>query len=312
VKFHKFAMTVLAALLAAGAARAETIGFAQVGSESDWRTAFSADMKAEAARRGIRLLFSDADNNAARQQEAVRGFIADHVDAIVIAPVVVTGWAETLGLAKAAGIPVFIADRAVDADPNLFVARIAADFNLEGRLAAAWLAQATRGSCGIAELRGTEGAEPTIQRHKGFLAVLSQFPNMRILRSATGNFTSEGGKRVMEGLLRAPEGLKDVCAVFAHNDNMLLGAIEAMHAAGLHPGHDPLAISVDGVPDIFRAMQAGDANMSVELRADIGKFIFDVVQGYLAGKRDYPKWVLIPSDLHTPADAASMLARRGS
>jgi galactofuranose transport system substrate-binding protein len=312
MKIYKFAIAMLAALLAAGAARAETIGFAQVGSESDWRTAFSADMKAEAARRGIKLLFSDADNNAARQQEAVRGFITDHVDAIVIAPVVVTGWAETLGLAKAAGIPVFIADRAVDADPQLFVARIAADFNLEGRLAAAWLAQATRGTCGIVELRGTEGAEPTIQRHKGFLAVLAQFPNMRILRSGSGGFTSEGGKHVMEGFLRAPEGMKDVCAVFAHNDNMLLGAIEAMHAAGLHPGHDPLAISVDGVPDIFRAMQAGDANMSVELKADIGKYIFDVVQGYLAGKHNFPKWVLIPSDLHTPADAAGMLARRGS
>jgi galactofuranose transport system substrate-binding protein len=312
VKIHKFAIAILVALLGAGTARAETIGFAQVGSESDWRTAFSADMKAEAARRGITLLFSDADNNAAHQQEAVRGFIAAHVAAIVIAPVVVTGWTETLRLAKAAGIPVFIADRAVDADPELFVARIAADFNLEGRLAAAWLAQATRGTCGIVELRGTEGAEPTIQRHKGFLAVLSQFPNMRILHSAIGNFKSEGGKRVMEGFLRAPEGLKDVCAVFAHNDNMLLGAIEAMHAAGLHPGRDPLAISVDGVPDIFRAMQAGDANMSVELKADIGKYIFDVVQGHLAGKRNFPKWVLIPSDRHTPADAASMLARRGS
>jgi ABC-type sugar transport system substrate-binding protein len=312
MQIQKIAIAILAALLAAGAARAETIGFAQVGHESDWRTAFSADMKAEAARRGITLLFSDADNNAARQQEVVRGFITSHVDAIVIAPVVVTGWAETLQLAKAAGIPVFIADRAVDAAPDLFVARIAADFNLEGRLAAAWLAQATRGTCGIVELRGTEGAEPTIQRHKGFLAVLSQFPNMRILRSASGNYTSEGGKQVMEGFIHAPEGMKDVCAVFSHNDNMVLGAIEAMHAAGLHPGHDHLIISVDGVPGIFRAMQAGDANMSVELKADIGKYIFDVVQGYLAGKRDYPKWVLIPSDLHTPADAASVLARRGS
>ena len=307
-----FAVAMLATLLAAGAARAETIGFAQVGTESDWRTAFSADMKAEAVKRGIKLLFSDADNNAARQQEAVRGFIADHVDAIVIAPVVVTGWTETLQLAKAAGIPVFIADRAVDAAPDLFVARIAADANLEGRLAAAWLAQATRGTCGIVELRGTEGAEPTIQRHKGFLAMISLFPNMRILGSATGAFTSAGGKRVMEEFLRTPEGMKDVCAVFSHNDNMLLGAIEAMHAAGLHPGRDLLTVSVDGVPDIFRAMQAGDANMSVELKSDIGKYIYDVVQGYLAGKRDYPKWVLIPSDLHTPADAASMLARRGS
>jgi simple sugar transport system substrate-binding protein len=305
-------VTVLALLPGAGTACAETIGFAQVGSESDWRTAFSADMKAEAARRGIHLLFSDADNNIERQREAVRGFIAAHVDAIVIAPVVVTGWTETLQAAKAAGIPVFLADRAVDSDPSLFVARIAADFNLEGRLAGAWLAQSTRGSCNIVELQGTAGAEPTLQRHKGFLAVISQFPNMRIVRSAGGEFTSDGGKRTMAEFIRATDGLKNVCAVWSHNDNMLLGAIAAMHEAGLHPGHDQLMVSVDGVPDIFRAMLAGDANMSVELKADIGKYIFDVVQGYLGGRRDYSKWVLIPSDLHTPADAAAVLGRRGS
>jgi galactofuranose transport system substrate-binding protein len=308
----RIVIAALGGLLIADAARAETIGFAQVGTESDWRTAFSADMKAEAARRGITLIFSDADNNAARQHEAVRSFIDAHVDAIVIAPVIVTGWKATLQAAKEAGIPVFIADRAVDASPDLFVARIAADFNLEGRLAAAWLAQATRGSCDVVELRGTEGAEPTIQRHKGFLAVTSQFPNMRILRSASGGFTSDGGKRVMADFIAAKDGLKGVCAVFSHNDNMLLGAIDAMHEAGLRPGHDQLMVSVDGVPNIFRAMLAGDANMSVELKSDIGKYIFDVVQGYLAGRRDFPKWVLIPSDLHTPADAAAMQARHGS
>ena len=300
----------LVALLAVNAARSETIGFAQVGTESDWRTAFSADMKTEAARRGINLLFSDADNKPDRQLEAVRRFIAAHVDAIIIAPVIVTGWTETLQAAKAAGIPVFIADRAVDADPGLYIARIAADFNLEGRLAGAWLAQATRGTCGIVELQGSTGAEPTIQRHKGFLATISQFPSMRILRSAGGDFTREGGKQSMAGLIQATHGLKDVCAVWSHNDNMLLGAIDAMLAAGLHPGHDQLTVSVDGVPDIYRAMLAGNANMSVELKSDIGKYIFDVVQGYLAGRRDFPKWVLIPGDLHTQADAAAMLAHR--
>src|ERR1700722_815487 len=213
-------ITIFAALLAVGAARAVTIGFAQVGSESDWRTAFSADMKAEAARRGITLLFADADNDPQRQQAQVLGFIAAHVDAIVIAPVVVTGWAATLLKIRAAGIPVFLADRTVDADPALFVARIGADFNLEGRLAGAWLAQATTGSCGVLELQGTVGAEPTIQRHKGFLAVISQFPDMRILRSAGGDFTSDGGLEAMAGLIRATDGLKGVCAVFAHNDNM--------------------------------------------------------------------------------------------
>jgi simple sugar transport system substrate-binding protein len=301
---------LVGAFVMIGPASGQTIGFAQVGSESDWRTAFSADMKAEARRRGIKLLFADANNDPARQVEAVRGFVMAHVDAIIIAPVVVTGWAETLKAAQVAGIPVFLADRAVDADPGLFVTRIAADFNLEGRLAGAWLAQATRGTCGIVELRGTEGSEPAIQRHRGFLAVISQFPSMRIVKSVGGDFTQQGGKQAMAGLIAATGGLKDTCAVWSHNDNMILGAIEAMRAAGLHPGHDKLMVSVDGVPDIFRAMLAGEANMSVELKSDIGKYIFDVVQGYLGGRRDFPKWVLIPSDLHTQADAAAMLERR--
>jgi len=300
---HRIVVASLLILLAAGAVQAETVGFAQVGSESDWRTAFSANVQAEAARRGIRLLFANADNNPLRQRQQVQEFIAAHVDAIVIAPVVVTGWTDTLKAVRAAGIPAFIADRAVDADPGLFVARIAADFNLEGRLAAAWLAQASRGKCEIVELLGTEGSEPAIQRHKGFQAVISQFPNMRVLRSENGNFTTQGGAKAMEDLIYATGGLKGICAVWSHNDNMLLGAIRVMHAAGLHPGHDQLMISVDGVPGIFPALAAGDANMSVELKSDIGKYIFDVVQGYLSGRRDYPKWVVIPSDLHTQADA---------
>lgn len=296
---------------AAGTASSQTIGFSQVGSESDWRTAFSADMKAEAQKRGIDLKFSDAQQKEENQLKAVRSFIAQRVDAIIIAPVVVTGWDQVLKEAKAAKIPVFIADRAVESDPSLFVSRIAADFNLEGRLAGAWLAQASKGNCNIVELQGTVGSAPAIERKKGFEAVIALFPNMKIVKSQSGDFTTSGGKEVMESFIKATDGLKGICAVWAHNDNMMLGAIQAMKEAGLHPGKDVLTVSVDGVPDIFRAMLAGESNASVELKSDIGKYIFDVVQGYLKGKHDYPKWVLIPSDLHTPADAAAVLARKG-
>lgn len=304
---------VAALLTVTAAASAEVVGFSQVGTESDWRTAFTADMRKEAKIRGIDLHLDDAQQSVERQFAAVRRFVADRVDAIVIAPVIVTGWRPVLQEAAAANIPVFIVDRSVDADPSLFVARIAADFNLEGRLAGAWLAQASRGRCAIVELQGSSGATPTIERRKGFAAVISLFPGMRIIRSEGGDFTTEGGRRVMAGFIQSTGGLKDVCAVWSHNDNMMLGAIEAMTAQGLHPGKDILTISVDGVPGIFRAMLANDANASVELKSDIGKYIFDVVQGYLHGKHDYPKWVLIPSDLHTPEDAAKMLQRgRGS
>ena len=192
----------------------------------------------------------------------------------------------------------------------MFVARIGNDTNFEGRLAGTWLAQASRGRCAIVELRGSPGSAPAIGRRTGFAGVIALFPEMRIIRSETGNFTSEGGRQVMTDFIRATDGLKGVCAVWAHNDDMLLGAIEAMKAAGLHPGKDVLTISVDGVPAIYRAMLAGDANASVEVKSDIGNYIFDVVQGYLKGKRDYPKWVVIPGDLHTAQDAAKMLERR--
>lgn len=306
-------MALIGAMLllwVSGIARAEVVGFSQVGTESDWRTAFTADMQAEAKKRNITLLFDDAQQSTEHQFAAVRRFIAAKVDAIVIAPVVVTGWSALLQEAQAARIPVFIADRAVDAEPSLFVARIAADFNLEGRLAGAWLAQASRGRCAIAELQGTAGSAPAIERKKGFASVIAQFPGMRIVRAANGDFTEAGGQRAMEGFLQAPGGLAGICAVWAHNDNMLLGGIKAMKAAGLQPGKDVLTVSVDGVPRVFRAMLAGEANASIELKWDIGKYIFDVVQGYLGGRRDYPKWVLIPSDLHTPEDAAKMLERR--
>jgi len=294
-------------LTALRCASAQTIGFSQVGTESGWRTAFSADMKAEAGRRGINLLFSDAQQSSERQKEAIRGFIASHVNAIIVAPVVVTGWTPILQEAKDANVPVFIADRAVDADPSLFVTRIAANFNLEGRLAGAWLAQASRGRCNIVELQGTPDSAPTIERRNGFASIISRFPDMRIVVSKTGNFTMAGGRGAMAGIIAETGGLKDICAVWSHNDDMILGAIEAMHRHGLHPGHDQLMVSVDGVPGIFKAMAAGDANASVELKSAIGKYIFDVVQGWLGGKRDCPKWVVIPNDLHTPEDAARML-----
>jgi ABC-type sugar transport system substrate-binding protein len=290
-------------------ASAETVGFSQVGAESDWRVAFTIDMQAQAKARHITMEFDDAQGSVDRQIAAVRRFIADHVDAIIIAPVVVTGWTPVLKEAQAAHIPVFIADRSVDADPSLYVARIGNDTNLEGRLAGAWLAQATRGRCTIVELQGTPGSAPAIGRKQGFATVITAFPDMRVVRSETGNFTSDGGRRVMEQFLKATNGLKGICAVWAHNDDMLLGAIGAMKAAGLHPGTDVITLSVDGVPGIYRAMMAGEANASVEVKSDIGNYIFDVVQGHLSGKRDCPKWVVIPSDLHTPGDAAQMLAR---
>ncbi|HXW21146.1 MAG TPA: ABC transporter substrate-binding protein [Roseiarcus sp.] len=292
----------LATLLGASSAYAVTIGFSQVGDEGDWRPAFSKDMQEEAKKEGIDLKFADAQGKEEEQLKAVRAFIAQKVDAIIIAPVVVTGWGKVLEEAKAAGIPVFLADRDVEADKSLFVTRISADFNLEGRLAGAWLAQASKGSCDVVELQGTTGSAPAIERKKGFEAVLALFPNMKIVKSQSGDFTTEGGKKVMEAFIKATDNLKGICAVFAHNDNMQLGAIQAMKEAGLKPGKDVLMVSVDYVPAMKKALADGDANASVELRSAIGKYIYPVVTQYLKDKKELPKWIVIPSDLHTAAN----------
>ena len=298
-------------IMAASSALALTIGFSQVGHESDWRTAFSKSMQDEAKKEGIDLKFSDANQKEEDQLKAVRSFIAQKVDAIVIAPIVLTGWDQVLKEAKEANIPVFIVDRNVDSDPSLFVTRIAADFNLEGKLAGAWAMQALKGRGDIVELVGTVGSAAAEYRRKGFNEVEALFPLVKTVKSQSGDFTTQGGKEVMESFIKATDGLKGIKLVWAHNDNMMLGAIQAMKEAGLKPGKDILTISVDGVPDIFKAMLAGDANASVELRSDIGPDIFAVVKGYLGGKRDYPKWVVIPSDLHTIQDAAEVLKKKG-
>jgi len=289
-------------LLAGTSAFAVTIGFSQVGDEGDWRPAFSADMKAEAQKEGLDLKFADAQGKEEEQLKAVRAFIAQKVDAILIAPVVVTGWDAVLKDAKAAGIPVFLADRDVDvADKSLYVTRISADFNLEGRLAGAWLAQASKGQCNVVEEQGTVGSAPAIERKKGFEAVISNFPGMKIVKSESGDFTTDGGKKVMEAFIKATDNLKGICASFAHNDNMQLGAIQAMKEAGLKPGKDVLMVSVDYVPAMKKALEAGEANASVELRSAIGKYIYPVITDYLKAKKDLPKWIVIPSDLHHAA-----------
>ena len=284
----------------AGVASAQTIGFSQVGSEGDWRPAFSANMQESAPEYGVDLKFANAQGKQEEQLRAVRAFIAQDVDAIIIAPVVVTGWDQVLREAQEAEIPVFLVDRDVEVDdPSLYVTRISADFNLEGRLAGAWLATESLGDCKVVEMQGTTGSAPAIERNGGFQAILDQFPAMEIVATQSGDFTTEGGKRVMEAFIKSTNNLEGICAAFAHNDNMQLGAIQAMKEAGLNPGEDVLMVSVDYVPAIIDAINAGEANASVELRSAVGEFIYPVILDYLENPRELDKWIVIPSDLHT-------------
>jgi ABC-type sugar transport system substrate-binding protein len=275
-----------------------TIGFSQIGSESAWRTSFTNAVKSEAEARGINLLFSDAQQQQENQIAAIRAWIAQgDVDAIILTPVVVSGWDDVLQEAKDAGIPVVIVDRNVDSDPSLYVTRISSDFVHEGRLAATWLVQATSGQCNVVELYGTVGSAAAEDRHTGFNEVIALFPGIKVIRSETGNFVRTEGKAVMESFLNA-EDPANICAVFAHNDDMAIGAIEAIKEAGLVPGKDILIVSVDSIPDIFDALDAGETNATVELSPFMGGPAFDAVVATLNGE-ELPKWIPVAGKLYT-------------
>ncbi len=275
-----------------------TIGFSQIGSESAWRTSFTNAVKAEAEARGINLLFSDAQQEQENQIAAIRAWIAQgDVDAIILAPVVTSGWDDVLQEAQDAGIPVVIVDRNVDVDPSMFVTRVSSDFVHEGRLAATWLVQATSGQCNVVELYGTVGSAAAEDRATGFREVLALFSGVQIIRSETGNFVRTEGKAVMESFLNA-EDPANICAVFAHNDDMAIGAIEAIKEAGLVPGKDILVLSVDAIPDIFDSLDAGEANATVELSPFMGAPAFDAVVAALNGE-ELPKWIPVAGKLYT-------------
>ncbi|MDO3387273.1 ABC transporter substrate-binding protein [Gilvimarinus sp. SDUM040013] len=291
----------LASLLGASqVASALTVGFSQVGSESGWRTTFSESVKAEADKRGIDLKFSDAQQKQENQIKAIRSFIAQGVDAIVVAPVVETGWRPVLMEARRARIPVVIVDRNVAVNNDqLYVTRIAPNFVDEGRKAANWLMDATDGQCDIVELQGTVGSSAAIGRMEGFNEVIGKYEGAKIVRSQTAEFTRAKGKEVMESILKAEGGGKELCALWTHNDEMALGAIQAIREAGLKPGEDILVVSVDAVDDIFSALKAGDVNASVEMSPHLGGPAFDVIEAYLDGKRDFEKWMVMDGRIFT-------------
>jgi len=286
-----------------------TLGFAQVGAESEWRTANTASIKDAAAKAGINLKFSDAQQKQENQIKAIRSFIAQKVDVIAFAPVVTTGWDTVLKEAKAAKIPVVLTDRSIETtDPSLYVTMIGSDFTEEGRKAGKWLLDNVKGdSVNIVELQGTVGSAPAIERKKGFEEVIAGKANYKIIRSQTGDFTRAKGKEVMEAFLKA-EG-KKINVLYAHNDDMAIGAIQAIEEAGMKPGTDIKVISVDAVKGAFEAMMAGKMNVSVECNPLLGPQLMDIVKDVVAGKQ-LPKRINTKEGIFTADIAAKEFPNR--
>ena len=301
------AMTSIGAL---AADKKLTLGFAQIGAESGWRTANTQSIKDAAPKAGINLKFSDAQQKQENQIKAIRSYIAQKVDVIAFAPVVETGFEPVLKEAKAAGIPVVLTDRSVKvSDPSLYATQIVSDFIDEGNKAGKWLLENYKGQgdVNIVELQGTVGSAPAIERKKGFEEVIKTNPRFKIIRSQTGDFTRAKGKEVMEAFLKA-EG-KKINVLYAHNDDMAIGAIQAIEEAGMKPGKDIIIIGVDAVKGAFEAMAAGKMNVTVECNPLLGPQLAQAVRDVLAGKQ-LPKWTQTKESMYTMDQAAKELPNR--
>lgn len=283
------------------------VGFSQIGAESAWRTAETRSVQEEAELRGVDLRFSDAQQRQENQIRAIRGFIAQGVQYIVLAPVVETGWEPVLREAQRANIPVILADRSIDVeDEDLYLTLVSPDMVEEGRAAARFLVEKTGGKAEIAELVGTPGSSPVRDRAKGFREVIDEYPEMKITRSQSGDFTRSGGREVMEAFLRRGDRFD---ALFSHNDDMALGAIQAIEDAGLKPSEDIVIVSIDGVRGAFEAMVAGKKNATVECNPLLGPTIFDAIEKHAAGEIP-PKRIPMKTLTFTQEEAADLIADR--
>jgi simple sugar transport system substrate-binding protein len=293
------------------------VGFSQIGAESAWRVANTDSIVSEAKNRpNIELKFSDAQQKQENQIKAIRSFISQGVDVIAFSPVVETGWEPVLKEAKRAGIPVILSDRAVDVqDDSLWVTFMGSDFVEEGRRAGNWLMEnydrlknpdKSSDVVNVVELQGTVGSAPAIDRKVGF-AEVTEGSAFKIIKSQSGDFTRAKGKEVMEAFLKS-EG-KKIDVLYAHNDDMALGAIQAIEEYGLKPGKDIIIVSIDAVRGAFEAMIEGKINCTVECSPLLGPQLFDAVEDLMAGK-ELPKRIVTNEGVFPAEVAAETLPTR--
>ena len=287
-----------------------TMGFSQVGAESGWRTANTKSIQEAAKAANVNLKFSDANGEQENQISAIRSFVQQRVDVIAFSPVVTTGWDAVLLEAKNAGIPVILTDRAVDTqEKDVYKTFLGADFVQEGQRAGDWVVQqyaSAPGPVNIVQLEGTTGADPAIERSSGFAKAIAANPNLKVIASQSGDFTRSGGKQVMEAFLKANPKID---LVFAQNDDMGLGAMEAIEAAGLVPGRDIKIVTVDATHDGMQALADGKFNYIVECNPLLGPQLMDLAKKVVAGE-PVPARVVTPDQAFDQQQAKSVLPDR--
>jgi ribose transport system substrate-binding protein len=289
----------MAGLLAAGCKKESggggragklVVGFAQMENDGPWRIAETNSIKEEAAKRADKyeLVVTDAQGQTAKQVSDVEDLIARQVNAIFLAPREEKGFSQALQAAREAGIPVILVDRETEGVPGQdFVTVLKSDFVEEGRRAGEWLAKQTGGKANIIELTGTPGSSVARDRSQGFKDAIGKYPDMKILDSQTGNFTRAEGQKVMQNIIQSKGN--EITAVYAHNDEMAIGAIQALKAAGRQPGKDVLIVSIDGEKAALEAIMRGEMNVSVECNPRFGPLAFETLEKHLKGEKLPPK-----------------------
>ncbi len=283
------------------------VGFAQTESNNPWRLAQTASMKDEAQKRGWQLVYTDAAGSAAKQVSDVRSMIAQRVDVILLAPREEKPLIPAVMEAKQAGIPLFCIDRSVDATMAKagrdYVAFIGSDFVKEGNMAGDTFAKMLGGNAKIIELQGTVGSSPANDRMKGFKDAISKYPGMVVVASQSGDFARDKGRQVFETLYQAHP---DATALYGHNDEMSMGAIAAMQAAGKTPGKDIMIASIDGTKDAAQAVADGQIAVLVECNPHFGPKAFQSIVDYADGK-PIPEWVVNTDRLFTKDNISTYL-----
>jgi len=301
-------------MFAAPAKKLITVGYAQVGAESDWRTANTESFKSTFTEaNGYKLIFDDAQQKQENQIKAIRNFIQQDVDYIVVAPVVETGWDTVLAEAKKAGIPVILSDRMMTvSDPSLYLAWVGGNFYKEGQDAVAWLNNYLKANkmdnkdLNVVILQGTIGSSAQVGRTKGELEGIAKNPHLKLVGQQTGEFTQAKGQEVMESFLKANAKI-DV--VFSENDNMSFGAIDAIKAVGKKPGKDIIIISYDAVKEGFNRMIAGEINADAECNPLHGPRVDEIIKALQAGKT-VEKVQYVTEGVFDQSNAAKILPTR--
>ena len=263
------------------------VGFSQMENNSPWRIAETNSIRSEAKKRGIELIFMDAQANVEKQISDIQYLIEQKVDYIILAPKLYDELGEALQLSKNAGIPVILIDRKAKGEAGKdYLTLIASDFIWQSQQAAKLLVEATSGRANIVELTGTEGSSVAIERSKGFRDIIDQYEEMTIIDSQSADFTRVEARKVMGSIIR--DRSKEITAVYTHNDEMAIGAIIALKGAGINPGKDVIVVSIDGERDALKAIIANDLFATIECNPFMGAITFDVIERHLAGEKIEP------------------------